>query len=51
MEIGDRKEMKKNGIDYLIKQGYKNLSSKTFISDIDSEKFLNKDFINIILSL
>jgi len=47
MEIGDRKEMKQNGIDYLIKQGYKNLSSKTFISDIDLEKFLNKDFTNI----
>ncbi len=47
MEVGDKKEMQKDGVDYLIKQGYKNLSSKTFISDRDLEQFLNKDFTNI----
>jgi len=48
MEVGDKKvKQEKNGIDYLIKQGYKKLSAKTFISDIDLEKFLNKDFTNI----
>lgn len=48
MEVGDKKEkQEKNGVDYLIKQGYKKLSAKTFISDMDLERFLNKDFTNI----
>lgn len=45
MEEGKKQEV--NGVDYLIKQGYKKLSTKTFISDVDLEQFLNKDFSNI----
>ncbi len=47
MEEGKKQEVQKDGVDYLIKQGYKKLSAKTFISDIDLERFLNKDFTNI----
>ncbi len=43
----DSKKIGKEAIDFLIKQGYKKLSSKTFISDVDLEQFLNKDFANI----
>ncbi len=38
---------KKNGIEYLKAQGYKKISAKTFISDIELEHFLNKEFTNI----
>lgn len=40
-------EKKKNGIEFLKAQGYKKISTKTFISDIELEHFLNKDFANI----
>ncbi len=44
MEKNEKKDLKKTGVDYLIEQGYKKLSTKTFISDVDLEQFLNKDF-------
>jgi hypothetical protein len=47
MEEVKKDKIQKDGVDYLIKQGYKKLSAKTFISDIDLERFLNKDFTNI----
>ncbi len=40
-------DKKKNGIEFLKAQGYKKISAKTFISDIELEHFLNKDFTNI----
>ncbi len=46
MEEG-KKQQEQHSVDYLIKQGYKKLSAKTFISDVDLEQFLNKDFSNI----
>lgn len=42
-----QEESKKQGIEYLIEQGYKKISTKTFISDLELESFLNKDFANI----
>jgi hypothetical protein len=47
MQEKKRQEKQKDGVDFLIKQGYKKLSAKTFISDVDLERFLNKDFQNI----
>jgi hypothetical protein len=47
MQERKKQEKQKDGVDFLIKQGYKKLSAKTFISDIDLERFLNKDFQNI----
>ena len=40
-------DKKKNGIEYLKAQGYKKISAKTFISDIELEHFLNKNFTSI----
>ncbi|MCH9812396.1 MAG: hypothetical protein K0U47_00435 [Epsilonproteobacteria bacterium] len=42
-----QEENTKQGIEYLIEQGYKKISTKTFISDVELEHFLNKDFSNI----
>jgi len=47
MQEKKKQEKQKDGVDFLIKQGYKKLSAKTFISDVDLERFLNKDFQNI----
>jgi len=47
MQERKKQEKQKDGVDFLIKQGYKKLSAKTFISDVDLERFLNKDFKNI----
>jgi len=47
MQEKKKQEKQKDGVDFLIKQGYKKLSAKTFISDVDLERFLNKDFKNI----
>jgi hypothetical protein len=47
MQDRNKQEKQKDGVDFLIKQGYKKLSAKTFISDVDLERFLNKDFQNI----
>jgi len=43
----DSKKVGKDSVDFLIKQGYKKLSAKTFISDVDLEQFLNKDFAKV----
>ncbi len=40
-------DKKKNGIEYLKAQGYKKISAKTFISDVELEHFLNKNFTSI----
>jgi hypothetical protein len=40
-------DKKKNGIEYLKAQGYKKISTKTFISDVELEHFLNKNFTSI----
>ena len=48
MEKNKKNEkIQKDGVKYLIEQGYKKISTKTFISDIELEHFLNKDFTNI----
>ncbi len=48
MEKGKKSaKIQEDGVKYLIEQGYKKISTKTFISDIELEHFLNKDFKNI----
>jgi len=47
MEENGKRNIQKDGVDFLIKQGYKKVSAKTFISDVDLELFLNRDFTNI----
>ncbi len=47
MQERKKEESQKPGVEYLIEQGYKKVSAKTFINDADLESFLNKDFTNI----
>ncbi len=47
MQKKKEEKSQKPGVEYLIEQGYKKVSTKTFISDADLESFLNKDFTNI----